>query len=148
MDTIIMTVGMLPAALATIIAFILGISLTVIIYQIIAKAKSKTFEQDLQRQINGAKREAENIIKSAQIDAAAEAIKKKEEFTAESNKIRSELHETEMRLTKREDGIERQVEMLQGREKSLKEQEKEVERRLHNVGLKEKQLSASTRCLL
>jgi len=141
MDTIIMTVGMLPAAMATVIAFILGISLTVIIYQIIAKAKSKTFEQDLQRQINGAKREAENIIKSAQIDAAAEAIKKKEEFTAESNKIRSELHETEMRLTKREDGIERQVEMLQGREKSLKEQEKEVERRLHNVGLKEKQLT-------
>ena len=141
MDTIIMTVGMLPAAMATVIAFILGISLTVIIYQIISKAKSRTFEQDLQRQINGAKREAENIIKSAQIDAAAEAIKKKEQFTTESNKIRSELHETEMRLTKREDGIERQVEMLQGREKSLKEQEQEVERRLHNVGLKEKQLS-------
>ena len=47
-----------------------------------------------------------------------------------------------MRLTKREDGIERQVEMLQQREKALKQQEQEVDRRLHNIDLKEKQLTA------
>ena len=64
MSTIIMDIGALPAATITLIAFILGICLTVIIYQMIARAKAKTFEQDLQRQIDGAKREAENIIKS------------------------------------------------------------------------------------
>jgi ribonuclease Y len=142
MNTIIMDIGTLPAAAITIIAFVLGISLTIIIFQIISRAKAKTFEQDLQRQIEGAKREAENIIKSAQIDAAAHAIKRREEFTAETNKVRAELHETEMRLTKREDGIERQVEMLQQREKALKQQEQEVDRRLHNIDLKEKQLTA------
>jgi ribonuclease Y len=142
MNTIIMEIGTLPAAAITIIAFVLGISLTIIIFQIISRAKAKTFEQDLQRQIEGAKREAENIIKSAQIDAAAHAIKRREEFTAETNKVRAELHETEMRLTKREDGIERQVEMLQQREKALKQQEQEVDRRLHNIDLKEKQLTA------
>jgi ribonuclease Y len=142
MNTIIMEIGTLPAAAITIIAFVLGIFLTIIIFQIISRAKAKTFEQDLQRQIEGAKREAENIIKSAQIDAAAHAIKRREEFTAETNKVRAELHETEMRLTKREDGIERQVEMLQQREKALKQQEQEVDRRLHNIDLKEKQLTA------
>jgi ribonuclease Y len=142
MNTIIMEIGTLPAAAITVIAFVLGISLTIIIFQIISRAKAKTFEQDLQRQIEGAKREAENIIKSAQIDAAAHAIKRREEFTAETNKVRAELHETEMRLTKREDGIERQVEMLQQREKALKQQEQEVDRRLHNIDLKEKQLTA------
>jgi len=142
MNTIIMEIGTLPAAAITVIAFVLGICLTIIIFQIISRAKAKTFEQDLQRQIEGAKREAENIIKSAQIDAAAEAIKRREEFTAETNKVRAELHETEMRLTKREDGIERQVEMLQQREKALKQQEQEVDRRLHNIDLKEKQLTA------
>ena len=82
----------------------------------ISRAKAKTFEQDLDRQIEGAKREAENIIKSAQIDAAAETIKKQEKFTSEANRSRAELHETEMRLTKREDTLDRQAEMLQQRE--------------------------------
>ena len=46
-----------------------------------------------------------------------------------------------MRLTKREDALDRQAELLQQREKSLKHQQKEIDRRTHNVGLKEKQLS-------
>jgi ribonuclease Y len=107
----------------------------------ISRAKAKTFEQDLQRQIEGAKREAENIIKSAQIDAAAEAIKKKEQFTTEANQTRAELRETEARLSKREDTLDRQTEQLQQREKALKQQEQEIGRRVHSIGAKEKQLS-------
>jgi len=140
MDTIMMQIG-LPDVLIPIVTFILGICLAGIVVQMISKAKSKTFEHDLQRQIEGAKKEAENIIKSAQIDAAAETIKKKEQFTAESNQIRAELRETEMRLSKREDTLERQTEQLQRREKALEQQGKEVDRRLHNIGNKEKQLS-------
>ena len=141
MNTIIIGLGTLPTAAITVIAFVLGICLTIIIYQMISRAKSKTFEQDLQRQIEGAKREAENIIKSAQIDAAAEAIKKKEQFTNEANKIRAEQHETEMRLTKRDDSLDRQTELLHQREKALKQQQQENDKRLHNISLKEKQLS-------
>ena len=131
----------LPAALLSIVTFLLGTALAAMVFQMIAKTKAKTFEQDLQRQIEGAKREAENIIKSAQIDAAAESIKKKEQFTGEANQIRAELHETEMRLNKREDVLERQADLLQRREETLKQREKEVDRRLHNIGNKEKQLS-------
>jgi ribonuclease Y len=131
----------LPDIMATVIAFLLGIGLSAVIYQIVTRAKAKTFEQDMQRQVEGAKREAENIIKSAQIDAAGETIKKREQFTTESNKIRAELHETEMRLTKREDTLDRQAEGLQQREKALKQQQQELERRSRNIGAKEKQLS-------
>jgi ribonuclease Y len=140
MDAILME-GLLPYTMVTIIAFLLGIALTAIIGQMITRAKAKTLEQDLQRQVEGAKREAENIIKSAQIDAAAETIKKREEFAAEANKARAELHEHEMRLTKREDGLDRQTDMLTQRENTLKQQQKDVDRRVHNIGLKEKQLS-------
>jgi ribonuclease Y len=127
---------------ASVISFVLGICLMAIMHQIIAKTKSKTFEQDLQRQIEGAKREAENIIKSAQIDAAAETIKKKEEFANEANKIRAELHETEIRLAKREDALERQVELLRQRDNNLNQQEQEFEKRLKRIELKEKDLSS------
>ena len=127
---------------ALVIGLLLGGSLVAIVFQMISRAKAKTFEHDLQRQIDGAKKEAENIIKSAQLDAAAEAIKKREEATSQANKIRAELHETEMRLTKREDTLDRQAEMLQQREKVLKQQQQEVNRRLHNIDNKEKQLSS------
>ncbi len=141
MNSIIIGLGTLPTAAITVIGFVLGICLAVVVYQMISRAKSKTFEHDLQRQIDGAEREAENIIKSAQIDAAAEAIKKKEQFTTEANKIRAEQHETEMRLTKRDDSLDRQTEQLHQREKALKQQQQENDRRLHNISLKEKQLS-------
>ncbi|GAI89289.1 unnamed protein product, partial [marine sediment metagenome] len=96
MNAIMMTIG-LPDVLIPIVTLILGICLAAIVIQIISRAKAKTFEQDLQRQIEGAKREAENIIRSAQIDAAAETIKKKEQLATESNQIRTELREAEMR---------------------------------------------------
>ncbi len=140
MDALLMEVT-LPAAIATVIAFILGICLTVIIYQMVARARAKTFEQDIERQIEGARREAENIIKSAQIEAAAENIRKKEQFTAETNQVRAELHETEVRLSKREDALDRQTDLAQQKEKGLKQQEQEVERRLGNISTKESQLT-------
>jgi ribonuclease Y len=141
MDALLMQIITLPAVVIPIITFGLGISLAAIVHQMIIRARAKTFEQDMQRQLEGAKREAENIIKSAQIDAAAEAIKKKEQLTAEANQVRAELHETEMRLTKREDALDKQTQLVHQQEDMLKQQEKEIERRSNNVASKEKQLS-------
>ncbi len=140
MDAVLLEIPF-AAGIATLIAFILGICLTVVVYQMIARTRAKTIAEDLQRQLDGAKKEAENIIKSAQIEAAAEAIKKREEFTTEANKTRAELRETENRLSKREDTLDRQTEMLQQQEKELRKQEQEVDRRLRNTELKDKQLT-------
>jgi ribonuclease Y len=140
MDAVLMQIT-LQGGIGTVVGFLLGLCLMAIVHQMLARTRARTIAEDLQRQIDGAKKEAENIIKSAQIEAAAEAIKKKEEFTAEANRIRAELREDEQRLSKREDVMERQTEMLQQQEKSLKQQEQEVERRLRNVELKDKQLS-------
>lgn len=126
---------------ASIVCFFLGICFAAIAYQIIVRARSQTLQQERQRQLESAKKEADNIIRAAQIEAAAEVIKKKEQFTAEVNQIRSELHETELRLTKREDALERQAEQLQQRDNTLKQRTEEVEKRLHNIDAKEKQLS-------
>jgi ribonuclease Y len=134
--------GLFAPPYATIIAFLLGIGLAAIVFQIITRVKAKTFRQDLQREIDGAKKEAENIIKSAKLDAAAEAIKKKEEMTAEANRVRGELRETEQRLSKREDVLEKQIELVEQRENSAKNLEKEAQRRLEHAEEKDKQLSS------
>jgi ribonuclease Y len=140
MDAVLMQIN-LAAGVIGLVCFALGVCLMAIVHQMLARTRARTIAEDLQRQIDGAKREAENIIKSAQIEAATEAIKKKEEFTSEANRIRAELRENEGRLAKREDVLERQTEMLQQQEKNLKGQEQEVDRRLRNVELKDKQLS-------
>lgn len=141
MDAILMEISTLGAGIATLVTFILGVCLAFIVQQMLARTRARTIAEDLQRQIDGAKREAENIIKSAQIEAAAEAIKKKEQFTAEANQIRGELRENEVRLSKREDALDRQTDLLQKQEQALKKQEQDVERRLRNTELKDKQLS-------
>jgi len=140
MDNILMGFSLHPG-LTISIGFILGICFWAIVSQMIARTKAKTLKQDLQRQIEGAKREAENIIKSAQITAAEEAIKKKQEFTSEAEKTRTELRDAETRLNKREDTLNRQSELLQQQESTVKQQEQELERRLRNIELKDKQLS-------
>ncbi|NLH42777.1 MAG: ribonuclease Y [Planctomycetes bacterium] len=140
MDAVLMLVQ-IPGWLTGPICFALGACLVALFYEMNKRARKKTRDEDLQRQIEGAKREAENIIKTAQIEAAAEAIKKKEEFTAEANRIRAELRENETRLSKREDVLERQTNLLQEQEKNLKQQEQECERRVRNVEMKDKQLT-------
>ncbi len=124
------------------VGLLLGGCIVAIVHQMISRTKAKTLEQNLQQQTDAAKKEAKNIIKSAQIDAAAEAFKKKEEFTNESNKVRAELHEIEMRLSKHEDALDRQADVVRQREKAADEQEQETKRKLHDVDLKEKQLTA------
>src|SRR4030042_1259250 len=143
MDAIMSQIS-LSDVLFPVITFTFGVALAALIQQMVTRAKAKTFHEDLQRQIEGAQREADNIIKAAQLEAAAENIKKKEQFTVETNQVRAELHELEMRLSKREDALDRQTEFLQQQEKVLKQQGKEVERRLHNIDNKEKQLSILT----
>jgi ribonuclease Y len=68
-------------------------------------------------------------------------MKKREEFAAEANRTRGELRENETRLSKREDVLERQTELLQQQEKAVKQQEQELDRRLRNAELKDKQLT-------
>ncbi|MCL5281746.1 MAG: ribonuclease Y [Planctomycetes bacterium] len=140
MDAVLMQIP-LQAGVVGLICFALGVCLVLIGQQMVARARAKTRDEDLRRQIDGAKREAENIIKTAQIEAAAEAMKKREEFTAEANQTRAELRENETRLSKREDVLERQTELLQQQEKAVKQQEQELDRRLRNAELKDKQLT-------
>ncbi|MBN2018819.1 MAG: ribonuclease Y [Sedimentisphaerales bacterium] len=141
MDTILMQVDV-SAILAVVAGLLIGISVTWIAVWFINKAKARTLHEDIDRQLDGAKKESENIIRAAQIEAAAETIKRKEQFNAEANQIRAEFRETEIRLTKREDVLDKQVEQFRQKEQALQEQGKEVERRLQNVDLKDKQLTA------
>lgn len=135
----------IPEQLDTIFIGILGVisggALAVLLQQLFFKRRVRNAEEELQRRIEVANREAENIVKSAQLEVAAEIVKKKEDFASEANQTRSQLRSQEKRLSKREDVLDRQGEQLGQREKQLRESERELDRKKQSCETKSKQLS-------
>jgi ribonuclease Y len=119
----------------------IGSVVSIAVHKVLAKKKLVQLDEDIKLQLQNAEKEAKNIIKSAQLDASAEFIKKKEAFTAESDAVKAQLREQEQRLTKREDNLDRQSELLAQREQQLKNGENELENRRKSFSAKEKQLS-------
>ncbi len=131
----------IESLMLTFVGVFFGILIAVIVQKLVTKTKERTIAEDLQRRIEGAKRESENIIKSAQLEAATETIRKKEQFTAEVNQTRIELREVERQLSKRSDNLERQNELLQQRETELKQNQKELQAKIKSLNEKDKQLT-------
>ena len=121
--------------------FFVGLVLAIIVQQLLIKAKAKALAQELQNRTDAAQKEAENIIKAAQLSAAEENIKRKEKFNAETTSVRSELRDQEIRLSKREDVLDRRGEQLGQRERQLKDDERELQAKRHSNDAKSKQLS-------
>ncbi len=107
----------------------------------IEKSKKKNLDRDIQSKLESATREAENIVKSARLDASEEMIRKKEEFAAEVDKTKSQFRDQEVRLSKREDVLDRQAENLSQREKQLKDRESVLQKNQAGVAEKDKQLN-------
>ncbi|MBU1518880.1 MAG: ribonuclease Y [Planctomycetes bacterium] len=127
-------------AIIAIASAIVGAILAIVISKIISTIKTNNLKQSLQSQIENAKKEAENIIKTARLEATAETLKKKEEITTEINQAKSELREAERRLTKHEDAIDRQNELLVQREKALQQSENNLKNRAHQTDEREKEI--------
>ena len=86
--------------------------------------------------IKEAKSEAERIVKGADISAREELYKRKERFEKETQDTRQELRQLEKRLSKREDNLERKIDIMTKKEKyiesmasSLSNKEKEVNKK-------------------
>ncbi|MCX5637010.1 MAG: Rnase Y domain-containing protein, partial [Planctomycetota bacterium] len=119
----------------------LGALIVYLVQQFVSTTKTKGKEQELAARLESARREAENITKTARLEAASELIKRKEEFTEEITATQNQLREQERRLSKREDTFDRQMEQLSQRDKQLKEMEHEQQRRKQSYDAKNAQLS-------
>ena len=124
------------------VGLIIGYGLAFLMQRLVFKARLASQEKELQSKIDSANREADNILKAAQLDAAGEIIKKKEKFTSEMNQAQAQLRNQENRLSKREDVLDREATELRDREKQLKNAEKELDRKNKNIELRGKELTA------
>jgi ribonuclease Y len=138
--SILATIEVMDIALSA-IALVIGAAIAFVLQKVIAKAKSQSLTQELQTKIDAAKREADNILKSAQLDAAGEIIKRKEKFTVEMNQMQSQVRDKERRLSKREDVLDRDTDQIRQREKQLKDTERELQRKNQNIDTRKTELA-------
>ena len=90
--------------------------------------------------IKEAKLEAERILKNANITAREDLYKRKEIFEKETQESRQELRHLEKRLSKREDNLERKIDILTKKEKYIESMASNLSNKEIELGKKELQL--------
>jgi ribonuclease Y len=90
-----------------------------------AARKSSAGDADVLKE--NAKKEAENILTQARLEAQGEALKHREKIEQDLEKDRREIKEVEKRIAKREESIEQKFEMLDKKADQLETRQKEID---------------------
>src|SRR3990172_725479 len=99
----------LPACIA------LGYFICILVY----RKRQSANEKKLKHLIEESTREAEKVKKEAELAAKAELYQRREAFEKETQETRMELKQQERRLGKREDNMERKMELLTKKERYI-----------------------------
>ena len=119
-----------------------GAVVVFIVQRVLASSRSKALADELDNRIETAKKQAETIIKEARLDAASEAMKKREELANEVNARENTLRKQELEMSRRENAVDRKQEKLQQQEKQLGDTERELNRQLNSAQNRNKELSS------
>jgi len=105
-----------------------------------AKSTKQAAAQEAARLIENARRDAQELAKTAEIDSRATLLARQQEFDQQTATIRNELREAEKRLDKREDVLERKLDMLSTKEKQIETGEARVKERQADIDKKSKEI--------
>ena len=92
--------------------------------------------------LSRAKADAQTIQKQIELDARNELAKRREKFESELEGSRNEVKETERRLIKREDNLDRKLDVLTTKEKYLDDLDGKIKSREKSVAAKEAELDS------
>lgn len=114
------------AILLTIGAIVAGAAATWVVFSRRKQAEKAQLEREAAAARSEAEREAENLLKSARIEAREEYVKQQEQFRTDTEETRRELKESEKRITKREDNLEMKLDTLSTKERNLEREETRI----------------------
>jgi ribonuclease Y len=115
------------SCLAALLGLGAGAAITFVVVRRQDRLNLHSAQQRAQEKVAQADKEAETILKAAELKAKDELFKKREEFTKEAEKARGELREQERRLEKREDSLEQKHQLQLKKDRTLQS----TERKLH-----------------
>ena len=127
--------------LAVVAGFVVGIPVAIIIQRSVQRGQNKTFREESERLVETAKRQGENIVKSAELEAAEVVLKKKEAFAAERSRAEAGLQKQERELGKRENAMSRDLADLGNRKKQLNNSERELVQKKQSCEARAKHLA-------
>ncbi len=133
------SIGLMLGVVLGVLAGIIG---AFILQKTVAKNRAKALAEELDNRIETAKKQAETIVKEAQLDAASEKMKKREELSNEMNARENQLRKQELDLSKREDVLERQQDKVSQQQKQLSNNEKELTRQMNAAQNRNKELAS------
>ncbi|MEM9108499.1 MAG: ribonuclease Y [Planctomycetota bacterium] len=113
-----------------------------LLLKVTANAALKNAKQQADDIVKNAKVEGETLAKQIELDARNDQVQRREAIEKELEEARDELGEKERRLTKREDNLDRKLDMLTLKEKNAADLEAEVKRREQAIEGKQEELEA------
>ncbi len=89
-----------------------------------ASQKIKAADEEALRILDNAKRQSENLVREAELEAKDRLFRMKSDFEAETKEIRAGLEQRDRRLAQKEEHIDRRTEQTEQREVDLTQREK------------------------
>ncbi len=96
-----------------------GVALLGLVLFLRSRLQQQRRRQDAERLLGEARREADTLLKTAELGAKTEYSRWQEQFQKETAETRAELKEHEKRLAKREDNLEGKLDTLTTKERNL-----------------------------
>ncbi len=120
---------------------VVGIIATVLLSRFIGIRTIADAKREFEQILSHARHEAETHRKQIELDARNDLAKRREQFEAENNNSRNELKEFERRITKREDNLDRKLDVLTTKEKYLNDFEGKIKEREKAIAVKDARLN-------
>jgi ribonuclease Y len=109
-----------------VVAFVLGCGLAFLIKGRIQSQKLRAAEDEAGRVIEEARRNAESLIKEANVEAKDRLFVMKSEFDAETKETHNELKKRERRLIQKEENLDQKSDEQEKKEKDLHHRERSI----------------------
>lgn len=98
-------------------------------------------EEEARRLLQDTRKEADNLLKEANLQAKAEVLKAREEFETSTKARREELNALDNRIAQREANLDRKVALIEKKERAIEQREVEVEKHGQELGRDREQLA-------
>ena len=125
-----------------VIGLIVGSLGMFLLLKVTASATLNAAKREAESLVEKAKSEGQTLAKQIELDARNDQVQRREAIEKELEEARDELGEKERRLTKREDNLDRKLDMLTLKEKNAADLEAEVKKREQAIEGKQEELEA------
>lgn len=109
-----------------ILSGLIGVAIGFFGFLIVSKITKKGYVEEGKRIVADAKRESENILREARLQAKSERYEMMTKFEAEKEEKQKVLNKFEQRLLQKEENLDKRVALIEAREKELFDEDKKL----------------------